>query len=201
MDGLNEIGEATGAVYLYSLDGFITSVVSSTERNSATQPKPFEILYGQSTGDDFGNAVALSRDGAHLVVGSRKENKVKGAMRIYQIIDDSVTLKYVFAGKNPSGRAGWSVAISGDGNIVAMGATKGGSIGGGLITTYQAPDWISYGSVVEGLESGDVTGFSVTLSYDGAFMAIGSPKADISNQLRNTEKKRRSMLSMEPNGH
>ena len=78
--------------------------------------------------------------------------------------------------------------ISGDGNIVAMGATKGGSIGGGLITTYQAPDWISYGSVVEGLASGDVTGFSVTLSYDGAFMAIGSPKADKSNQQRNTGK-------------
>ena len=69
-----------------------------------------------------------------------------------------------------------------------MGATKGGSIGGGLITTYQAPDWISYGSVVEGLASGDVTGFSVTLSYDGAFMAIGSPKADKSNQVRNTGK-------------
>ena len=106
MDSWNEFGEATGAVYLYSLDGFITNVVSSS------QPKPFEILYGQSTGDDSGNAVALSQDGAHLVVGSRAENKGKGAIRIYQIIDDSVTLKYVFAGENPSGRAGWSVAVS-----------------------------------------------------------------------------------------
>mmetsp|Transcript_16125 Transcript_16125/g.26318 ORF Transcript_16125/g.26318 Transcript_16125/m.26318 type:complete len:80 (-) Transcript_16125:608-847(-) len=79
-----------------------------------------------------------------------------------------------------------------------MGATKGGSIGGGLITTHQARDGFH---MVEGLTSGDVAGLSVTLSYDGAFMAIGSPKADISNQLRNTEKKRRSMLSMEPNGH
>ena len=81
-----------------------------------------------------------------------------------------------------------NLQISGDGNIVAMGATKGGSIRGGLITTYQAPDWVPYGSVVEGLASGDVTGFSVTLSYDGAFMAIGSPKADKSNQQRNTGK-------------
>jgi len=53
MHGMNLVKLHNGAVYLYSLDGFITSVVSSTERNSATQPKPFEILqYGQYPGDD-----------------------------------------------------------------------------------------------------------------------------------------------------
>ena len=44
MDAWNELGEATGAAYLHSLDGFITSVVSSTESDRATPTQPFEIL-------------------------------------------------------------------------------------------------------------------------------------------------------------
>ena len=57
--------------------------------------------------------VALSRDGTDLVVGSRAEQEAMGAiMRIYQIIDDSVTLEYVFAGKNPSGLGDLFFAMS-----------------------------------------------------------------------------------------
>jgi len=186
--GSNELGEVTGAVYLYTLNALMNANASSSEREGVT-PEPFKILYGQFSGDMFGNAVALSRDGRHLIVGSRSENEGTGAIRIYQISENDVTLEAVFAGQNLSGRAGWTVAISGDGNIVAMGATKGGSNGGGLITTYQyqAPDWVLYGSAVEAKYSEDVAGYSLALSNDGTIMAVGSVK-HYSSSLRNAGK-------------
>lgn len=185
MDAYNsDLGEDTGAVYLYSLGSFISSNASSVE-----PPVPFEILYGPSPGGEFGSDVALSRDGTRLIVGSRAENESTGAARIYQIASDSFSLVDSIEGREPGGQAGWSVAMSGDGNVVAVGATKGGSEGGGSVTAYQYqdPDWIPYGSVVEG-KKGDLTGYSLALTFDGAWMAVGSIKATESKQLRNAGK-------------
>ena len=170
-DALNEAGVKSGAVYLYSLVDFV---------DKETIPEPFTTLYGTMFGGEFGNAVALSRDGKRLVVGSRSENDETGAIRIYDILGTTVTMKSEFLGTTPSGRAGWSVAISGDGNTVTMGATKGGLLGGGFVQTYknQGSDWVTYLTGIEALEDGDLFGISVDLSFDGTVMAIGSTKAD-----------------------
>lgn len=189
-DALNEMGEATGAVYLYSLDAFLSDIVSSTTASDTTSlpPQPFKVLYGESPGVQFGNAVALSHDGKHLVVGSRSGNAASGSMLLYSIVDGVVTTRVKFTGKRPqSDRAGWSVAISGDGNVVAMGAIKGGDKEGGTVLTSKAPDWSQHASAVEG-GSGDVTGYSVALSYDGSFMAVGSIKASRSSRLEDAGK-------------
>jgi hypothetical protein len=170
-DALNEAGVKSGAVYLYSLVDFV---------DKETIPEPFTTLYGTMFGSEFGNAVALSRDGKRLVVGSRSENDETGAIRIYDILGTTVTMKSEFLGTTPSGRAGWSVAISGDGNTVTMGATKGGLLGGGFVQSYkyQGTDWVTYLPGIEALEDGDLFGISVDLSFDGTVMAIGSTKAD-----------------------
>ena len=171
IDALNEAGVKSGAVYLYSLVDFV---------DKETIPEPFTTLYGTMFGGEFGNAVALSRDGKRLVVGSRSENDETGAIRIYDIVGTAVTMKKEFLGSTPSGRAGWSVAISGDGNTVTMGAPKGGLLGGGFVQTYkyQGSDWVTYLPGIEALEDGDLFGISVDLSFDGTVMAIGSTKAD-----------------------
>ena len=70
------------------------------------------MLYGKVDFSEFGNAVALSRDGTRLVVGSRSENQEMGAMRIYDIIDSVVTMRSEIVGIIDVGRAGWSVAVS-----------------------------------------------------------------------------------------
>jgi len=54
-----------GAVYLYSMDMTDGSTGSLTL---------LQTIYGQSPGDEFGNANALSNGGNTLVVGSRSEN-------------------------------------------------------------------------------------------------------------------------------
>ena len=102
----------TGAVYLYSLGSFANGNVSSTESNDVAPPAPFQILSGPVLGAEFGNSVALSRDGTRLVVGSHAENNFTGAARIYQIVNDSVSLQNTFSGQEPVAQTGWSVAVS-----------------------------------------------------------------------------------------
>lgn len=78
--------------------------------------------------------------------------------------------------------------ISGDGNVVAMGSPKGGSKEEGLATAFVGPEWGQYGPSVAGNKNSEVAGFSVALNYDGSFMAVGSTKASVSNQMRNSGK-------------
>ncbi len=62
-----------------------------------------------------------------------------------------------------------------------MGSPKGGSKGGGSIATYKfnGPTlvWEPYGSIVEGMSSGEEAGYSISLSETGSSMVVGFPKA------------------------
>jgi len=186
--------DTTGAVYLYS-------VGTGADANSLSL---LQVLYGQSSSDEYGNAIALSQDGNRLVVGSRSENAHTGAMRIYQRNDSmaagatdaavswSLMKGGLISGQNPLEQAGWSVSISADGNVAAMGSPKGGSYGGGSILAFKYNElslgWDPYGSIIEGLSSGVESGYSISLSESGSTMAVGSPKASNLDGLRNAGK-------------
>ena len=78
-DGMNEEGVDVGAVYIYSMDRELSP---PEEEEGLTL---LQVLYGESSKDEYGNALALSHDGKRLVVGSRSENNQMGAIRIYQL--------------------------------------------------------------------------------------------------------------------
>jgi len=178
---------ATGAVYLYSL--------VNTARTGSNSLSLLQVLYGLSSNDEFGNAIALSQNGNRLVVGSRSENGQRGAMRVFERDDASVAAPAVdnapswslmeggvISGQSPSDRAGWSVSISPDGSVIAMGSPKGGIEGGGSVLSYKyntlASGWYPYGSMIQGLTSGESGGYSIHLSNNGSTMAVGSPRSD-----------------------
>jgi WD40 repeat protein len=80
-----------------------------------------------------------------------------------------------------SGRSGRSVSLSGDGRIVAIGATMHGG-GKGMVRIYERDEtgasvvgWKQLGQDIPGEKTGDQTGFSVSLNNDGDIIAIGSP--------------------------
>ena len=102
-DALNAYGVATGAVYLYSMEDSVydaggdsgiagdisgnpTDTISTRGLATPTKATLLLELFGSEAADDeFGSAIALSRDGRRLVVGSRSENNEQnGAIRIYQ---------------------------------------------------------------------------------------------------------------------
>ena len=77
---------------------------------------------------------------------------------------------------------GTSVAISGDGNVIASGAPNnngnGSSSGHVRIYQYSGGTWVQLGSDIDGEASNDQSGRAVSLSNDGFTVAIGTPFND-----------------------
>lgn len=82
-------------------------------------------------------------------------------------------------GEAPNDRSGWSVALSNDGNIVAIGArfNAGGGDERGHVRVYQwvGGVWTQLGNDIDGSALQEHSGHAVSLSADGLILAIGSP--------------------------
>ena len=85
-------------------------------------------------------------------------------------------------GEASNNECGYSVSLSNDGSIVAIGARYNGYVG----SIYQAPGhvriyenqngiWTQIGNDINGETIGDQSGSSVSLSSDGTIVAIGAP--------------------------
>src|SRR5690554_1590908 len=74
---------------------------------------------------------------------------------------------------------GRNVAVSADGNIIAVGAPKNDDNGAdsGHVRVYENSNgtWIQIGDDIEGETAGDQFGESVALSADGDIIAVGAP--------------------------
>ncbi len=75
-------------------------------------------------GTDFGNAVAVSSDGSTMVVGAQFAHSLAGAAYVYKNLDGSWTRQAVLRAADTAAddQFGYSVAISGDGSTIAVGA-------------------------------------------------------------------------------
>lgn len=76
--------------------------------------------------------------------------------------------------------AGRSVSMSSDGSRLAIGFSGGGSNSQGIVKVFDwdGTSWTQVGSDIVGLSNGDNFGRAVSLSSDGARVAIGAPFAD-----------------------
>ena len=76
--------------------------------------------------------------------------------------------------------SGWSVSLSADGSIVAIGATSndgnGNGNNSGHIRIYKNVNnkWTQLGSDINGEASDDELGYSVSISDDGNIVAVGA---------------------------
>lgn len=148
-----------------------------------------ETIGGAVCADGFGNSIAMSADGQRCVVGTQ------GKVRVLQLKDgDWCELGNELTGPGEYGR---SVALNGDGSILAIGApsTEGGNANetAGAVYVYklaESNEWEqvaelqpqqagaktkrkSRTTVVEALNAS--FGFSVSLSSDGKRLAASSP--------------------------
>jgi len=85
-------------------------------------------------------------------------------------------------GENPGDLSGHSVAISANGNIVAIGAIENSDGGSrsGHVRVYENVDgtWTQIGEDIEGENFQDISATSISLSNDGSIIAIGAPRSD-----------------------
>jgi len=140
-------------------------------------------LNGEAAGDEFGESVALSSDGSRVAIGapSNGGNGVEadqaGHVRIY----DWRGSQWTQVGSDLDGEAtgdwfGWSVALSSDGNRVAIGGYGSDSNTGHVrVFDWTGGEWMQVGSNLNGNGADDWFGRSVALSSDGTRVAIGAP--------------------------
>ncbi len=159
--------------------------------------------------DEFGISIALSDSGSTLAVGGVVEDsdatgingdqfneRANASGAAYVFVRNGVTWSqqaYVKASNTGAADAfAWSVALSGDGSILAVSAQHEDSVATGINgdqASNSAPDsgavyaftrsgttWSQQAYVkASNTETGDLFGYSLALSGDGATLAVGAP--------------------------
>ena len=82
-------------------------------------------------------------------------------------------------GEANGNQSGYSVSLSNDGSIVAVGEWRTASLRGQVrVFELSGGSWVQKGSSLLGEAVGDYFGGSVSLSNDGLTLAVGAPEND-----------------------
>jgi hypothetical protein len=144
-------------------------------------------INGEAASDQSGVSVSLSDDGNVLAIGAPYNDgngADSGHVRVYAW--DPTSAKYIQRGDDLDGEAesdwsGWSVSLSDDGNVLAIGAlfNDGNGSNSGHVRVYAwnttSAKYIQRGGDINGEAASDQSGYSVSLSDDGNVLAIGAP--------------------------
>ena len=144
-------------------------------------------IEGEADDDRSGYSVSLSSDGSVVAIGAPFNNvsgvTITGHVRVYAWSGSA----WVQRGNDIDGEvigdfSGESVSLSGDGNIVAIGASwnDGTDNAAGHVRVYDwsGSAWVQLGNDIDGEAKHDFSGRSVSLSSNGQFVAIGAPDND-----------------------
>jgi len=134
---------------------------------------------GSSDNENSGYSISLNEAGNILAVGvpSNSDNGYNaGAVRIYEWKSSSWQMKgNVLKGKDVSDLFGNSVSLSGNGELLAVGASYAGYAGEVSIHRHDGSSWIQMGDTISGEGESDISGSSISLASHGARIAIGAP--------------------------
>jgi hypothetical protein len=146
---------------------------------------------------EFGHAVAISGDGLTVAVGASLVANEAGAVYVFRRTGDVWAQEAIVTAANAEAgdQFGWSVALSGNGNTLAVGARRedSGSVGvNGIATdnsvmssgaayvfTRAGTTWTQQAYVkASNTDVGDSFGQDVALSADGLTLAVAAPEED-----------------------
>jgi len=172
---------AIGAI-LHEASGNASGSVKILKNINNTWTQIGNDIDGEDANSFSGRSVSLSSDGSIIAIGADWNDgngTDSGHVRIYKNINDTWTqVGSDIDGENTGDRSGWAVSLSSDGSIVAIGATDNDENGtdSGHVRIYKNINdtWTQVGSDIDGENTGDFSGVSVSLSSDGTIVAIGS---------------------------
>ncbi len=164
------------------LFGFLLLFITTIEAQNWTQIGT--NIEGVTADDYFGWSVSLSSDGSIVAIGTFENNGNTGEVRVYQNNLGTWTQIGTDIDKEATdNQFGYSVCLSSDGTIVAIGVTKddGNGTDVGYVRVYQnnSGAWTQIGSdIVGGAIDEEIaygfTGKSISLSSDGSIVAVGA---------------------------
>lgn len=148
-------------------------------------------LMGESLGSNFGYSLAISNDGSRVAVGAPDSYGVYplqstrvGAVHVYDWNGSAYAKSgdtiYPPPGSRSGSRFGYSVALSADGNVLAVGSPRynGSRTREGRVQAYtlSGGQWEQSGDDLYGGENYAELGGSVALSSDGNILIAGGSK-------------------------
>jgi FG-GAP repeat len=164
-----------------------------TRQDDAWQPIGAPIT-GRRPLEFCGWSVALSADGHTLAIGATGGGpdaaQPSGAVQIYQWQTDRwVTLGAAINGTSPNSLMGGAIALSADGQTLAIGAPLHDANGpnAGQVQVYRydathpATPWTQIGTDLRGATANAYFGSAIALSQDGLTLAIGAPRSHQEN--------------------
>jgi hypothetical protein len=126
-------------------------------------------------GRGAGWAVDLSASGARVIVGGPGVGSGTGVATVYELVGGVWTM----VGTPITGalELGHAVAISDDGNRIAVSQPSGSSNGPGTTSVFDwsGSAWQPVGQPIAGEAADDAAGSALSLSADGSMIAIGAP--------------------------
>ena len=140
-------------------------------------------INGYAANDESGSSVSISDDGTIIAIGAPKNDgngNESGHVRVFQLSSGSWSqLGDDINGEANGDQFGYSVSLSGDGTRLAIGGRyNDGSIanGSGHVRVYEygSGSWSQIGADIDGAASFDEFGFSVSLSQEGTYLAVGA---------------------------
>lgn len=134
----------------------------------------------------LGYAVSLSADGSTVAAGGPYHNSVGvqgGYVQVFTWDGNAWNQKGSdINGEAPGNWSGYSISLSGDGNILAIGApfNSGSASRSGHTRVYEwnGTAWVQRGPDIDGEAADDNSGWAVKLSDDGNTVAIGATGND-----------------------
>ncbi len=163
-------GTDSGHVRIYQWDGMSWNQIG-------------QDLDGEAAADRSSYSISLSNDGNRVAIGAIFNDGVNGSdsghVRVYQF--DGITWNQLgqdIDGEAAGDRFGRSVSLSADGSILAIGAYEndgnGNNSGHIRIYGFDGAVWNQLGQDLDGESTSDRFGESVSISADGATLAVGA---------------------------
>ena len=199
--GEDIVGEAvddrSGWSLALSANGGIVAISSDLNNSWRGQVEVYENIGGTWTqigedieGENFqdisATSISLSNDGSIIAIGAPRSDGTannSGHVRVFENSGGSwIQIGQDIDGVQEQGRLGNSVALNGEGNIIAIGASQNDENGTntGEVKVFENINgaWTQLGGDINGEVEFEDSGSEVSLSQVGNIMAISSPSSN-----------------------